>query len=117
LHDRNVRVYERVPAMPQGVTGLRLWCRRHRQLGKLASRHTNNSVSVVCYRGDGNEEDFGLRDLRAKRATDMVRRGIGIRRVHHLLGHASVRTTEIYIKGLLPTTVQPNETPIIASVK
>jgi integrase len=45
------------------------------------------------------------------------RRGIDIPRVQHLLGHASVRTTEIYIKGLLPTTVRPNETPIIASVK
>lgn len=61
--------------------------------------------------------DFGLRDLRAKGATDMVRCGIDIRQVQHLLGHASVRTTEIYIKGMLPTTVRPNETPIIASVK
>ena len=47
----------------------------------------------------------------------LLRRGIDIRGVQHLLGHASVRTTEIYIKGLLPTMVRPNETPIIASAK
>ena len=44
-------------------------------------------------------------------------RGADIRRVQHLFGHASVRTTETYVKGLLPTMVRPNETPIIASVK
>ena len=70
-----------------------------------------------CDADKANVRDFGLRDLRAKGATEMVRRGADIRRVQHLLGHASVRTTEIYVKGLLPTTVRPNETPIIASVK
>jgi integrase len=53
----------------------------------------------------------------AKGATDMVRMWDRIRRVQQLLGHANVSTTEIYINGLLPTTVRPNETPIIASVK
>ena len=66
------------------------------------------------HRTDRNVSDFGLRDLRAKGATDMIRRGVDIRQVQLLLGHASVRTTEIYIKGLLPTTVRPNETPIVS---
>jgi len=70
-----------------------------------------------CGPDTANVQDFSLRDIRAKGATDMVRRGVDIRRVQHLLGHASVRTTEIYIKGLLSTTVRPKETPIIASVK
>lgn len=60
--------------------------------------------------------DFGLRDLRAKGATDMYRAKVDIRHIQHLLGHKSVRTTEIYLKDLIPETVRPNETVIIASV-
>ena len=90
----------------------------HRRDGK---RFTVDGIGAMfrryCSAEKANVEDFGLRDLRAKGATDMVRRQVDIRQVQHLLGHASVRTTEIYIKGLLPTTVRPNETPIIASVK
>jgi site-specific recombinase XerD len=90
----------------------------HRRDGK---RFTVDGIGAMfrryCSPDKANVQHFGLRDLRAKGATDMVRRGIDIPRVQHLLGHASVRTTEIYIKGLLPTTVRPNETPIIASVK
>jgi len=58
--------------------------------------------------------DFGIRDLRAKGATDMYRAGVNIRQIQHLLGHKSVQTTEIYIKGLLAEIVRPNEQPIIA---
>src|SRR5207248_2320003 len=61
--------------------------------------------------------DFGLRDLRAKGATDMFRGGIPIRQIQLLLGHKSVRTTEIYLKDLIPETVRPNETAIVASMK
>ena len=59
--------------------------------------------------------DFGLRDLRAKGATEMFRAGVPIRQIQLLLGHNSVRTTEIYLKGLLAEIVRPNERPIIAS--
>jgi len=63
-------------------------------------------------------KDFGLRDLRAKGATDMYRADPNnIRRIQLLLGHASVQTTEIYIKGLLAEIVRPNETPIVAVVR
>lgn len=62
-------------------------------------------------------KDFGLRDLRAKGATAMYRAGVDIRFIQALLGHESVQTTEIYLKGLLAEVVRPNEVPIIASVK
>ena len=61
--------------------------------------------------------DFGLRDLRAKGATDMFREKIPIRTIQLLLGHASVQTTEIYLKELIPETVRPNETTIVGSRK
>lgn len=61
--------------------------------------------------------DFGLRDLRAKGATDMYRAKVDLRHIQRLLGHKSVRTTEIYLKSLVPETVRPNEIPIVASVK
>lgn len=61
--------------------------------------------------------DFGLRDLRAKGATDEYRAGRSIRALQHLLGHKSVRTTEIYLKELIPETVRPNERPMIAGSK
>lgn len=61
--------------------------------------------------------DFGLRDLRAKGATDEYRAGRPIRELQHLLGHKSVRTTEIYLKELIPETVRPNERPMIAGSK
>jgi integrase len=61
--------------------------------------------------------DFGLRDLRAKGATDLYRAGVDIRQIQALLGHRSVRTTEIYLKRLVPTLARPNNRPVIAEVK
>jgi integrase len=61
--------------------------------------------------------DFGLLDLRAKGATDEYRAGRPIREQQNLLGHKSVRTTEIYLKELIPETVRPNERPMIAGSK
>jgi integrase len=58
--------------------------------------------------------DFGIRDLRAKGATDMYRSGVDARTIQRLLGHKSVQTTEIYLKGLLAEIVRPNEQPIVA---
>ena len=56
-----------------------------------------------------------MRDLRAKGATDMFRADPNnIRQIQLLLGHKSVRTTEIYIKELLTEIVRPNERPIVS---
>lgn len=70
-----------------------------------------------CDAKHANVPDFGLRDLRAKGATEMYRAGVDIRLIQHLLGHKSVRTTEVYLKELMPEIVRPNEQPIIAAVK
>ncbi len=59
--------------------------------------------------------DFGLRDLRAKGATDEYRNGRALRELQHLLGHRSQQTTEIYLKSIVPETVRPNERPIVAN--
>jgi integrase len=61
--------------------------------------------------------DFGLRDLRAKGATDLYRAGVDIRQIQALLGHRSVRTTEVYLKSLVPELARPNLRPVIAEVK
>jgi integrase len=61
--------------------------------------------------------DFGLRDLRAKGATDLYRAGVDVRQIQALLGHRSVRTTEIYLKSLVPELARPNNRPVIAEVK
>lgn len=52
--------------------------------------------------------DFGMYDLKGKGATDMMRSGVPIEKIQHLLGHESVTTTEIYIKARLPDIAMPN---------
>lgn len=68
-----------------------------------------------CGKDKANVQDFGLRDLRAKGATDEYKAGRSLRELQNLLGHKSIRTTEIYLKGLVAETVRPNERPINAS--
>jgi integrase len=59
--------------------------------------------------------DFGLRDLRAKGATDMYLAGIPIRDIQTLLGHTTESTTRIYIKSYLGIVVEPNMVAIVAA--
>jgi site-specific recombinase XerD len=40
-----------------------------------------------------------------------------LRELQTLLGHKSIRTTEIYLKSLVPETVRPNERAILADAK
>ncbi|MEO8977626.1 MAG: tyrosine-type recombinase/integrase [Casimicrobiaceae bacterium] len=70
-----------------------------------------------CDKDHANVSDFGLRDLRAKGATDMYRADpTKIHQLQRLLGHKSITTTEIYLKGLLAEIVRPNERPIIGLI-
>ena len=59
--------------------------------------------------------DFGMYDLKGKAATDMYRSGIPIEQVQHLLGHASVTTTERYIKARMSALVEPNKVAMRAN--
>lgn len=88
----------------------------HRRDGKP---YTRDGIAAMFRRHcvEAGVADFGLRDLRAKGATDMFREKIPIRTIQLLLGHASVQTTEIYLKELIPETVRPNETTIVGSRK
>lgn len=58
--------------------------------------------------------DFGMYDLKGKGATDMMRSGVPIERIQHLLGHESVTTTEIYIKARMPDIAMPNMREMVA---
>jgi integrase len=58
-------------------------------------------------------KDFGLYDLKGKAATDMFRAGVPLEQIQHLLGHASIKTTEIYIKARLPDVVAPTSRPMV----
>lgn len=60
--------------------------------------------------------DFGVYDLKGKAATDMYRSGVPIEQVQHLLGHASVTTTERYIKARMSALVEPNKVAMRANV-
>jgi site-specific recombinase XerD len=55
-------------------------------------------------------------DVRAKGATDMYLAGVPLETIQQLMGHESVKTTEIYIKKLLETVsiAAPNKRQISA---
>lgn len=53
-------------------------------------------------------EDFGLKDIRAKGATDMDISGVDRRVIQRLLNHKSLTTTEIYLKKHNPAPVRMN---------
>lgn len=59
---------------------------------------------------------FGLMDVRAKGATDLYLTGTPLEQIQLLMGHASVTTTEVYIKRLIATirTSRPNPIRIAA---
>jgi integrase len=103
LHPTFVRREDGLPYTVDGIGAMfRRACVGYTGRGK---RYSPNGDAVP---------DFGLRDLRAKGATEMYRAGVDIRRIQKLLGHKSVSTTEIYLKRLLAEIVRPNEQPIIA---
>lgn len=54
-------------------------------------------------------KNFHIYDIRAKAATDMYSNGIPLEKIQVLLGHTSVKTTEIYIKARSFALAEPNE--------
>lgn len=68
--------------------------------------------NVACHAA--GVKDFGIYDMKGKGATDMYRDGVPIERISALCGHASVTTTETYIKARLTDVMQPNRRKIPA---
>lgn len=54
-------------------------------------------------------KNFHIYDIRAKAATDMYANGVPLEKIQILLGHTSVKTTEIYIKARSFSLAEPNE--------
>lgn len=84
-------------------------------VGGIGAMFRRHAVGTKKRPASPRVADFGLRDLRAKGATEEYRNGRPIREIQALLGHKSSKTTEIYLKQLVPETVRPNERAIIAS--
>jgi site-specific recombinase XerD len=84
----------------------------HREDGKRYS-YSGLSAMFRRYVKKCGLKDFGLYDLKGKAATDMFRSGIALEQIQHLLGHASIKTTEIYIKARLPDLVAPTARPMV----
>ena len=80
--------------------------------GRAGRGYTEDGMGAMLRRYCVKEKvpTFGLMDVRAKGATDMYLRGVPLETIQALMGHASVQTTEIYIKRMLATisTVAPN---------
>ena len=60
------------------------------------------------YRRKAGVPDFAIYDLKGKGATDMYTSGVPLELIQDLCGHASITTTEIYIKSRLRGVVEPN---------
>lgn len=58
--------------------------------------------------------NIGLKDIRAKGATDMDNAGIDRRTIQRLLNHSSLTTTEIYLKKHNPRPISMNTRRLIA---
>ncbi len=43
----------------------------------------------------------------------MFRAGVPLERIQHLLGHASIKTTEVYIKARFADVVAPTSRPLV----
>ena len=52
--------------------------------------------------------DFGIYDMKSKGATDMYLGGTPLETIQHLCGHASITTTEIYVKSRIVKDVEIN---------
>lgn len=85
---------------------------------RRGQKFTEDGVAAMFrrYCDKAGVEDFGLRDLRGKAATDMYLAGEPMERIQMLLGHDSITTTERYIKARMPDAVMPNTRQIKSDV-
>jgi integrase/recombinase XerD len=65
------------------------------QVIHYSNRSARKAITAMGKRA-GLSRAISSHDLRATFATELVNRGVNIRTVQELLGHASVATTEIY---------------------
>lgn len=74
--------------------------------------YTYNGLNAMLHRyiGKAGIPSFGFYDMKAKGATDMFLGGEDLALIQHLCGHASIKTTEIYVKKNWTETAQPNKT-------
>ena len=135
--ERNNRE-QRVLRITQGKTGKRLDIAIEGDLERIVDAHLNAPVVwqtfihtrpgarftygglAVMFRRycrKAGVADFGMYDIKSKAATDMFRSGTSLEQIQQLLGHASVTTTEIYIKARLSDFVQPNAREIKKETK
>ena len=79
------------------------------------TRYTYDGISCMFrrYVKKCGLKDFGLYDLKGKAATGMYRAGVPLEQIQHLLGHTSIKTTELYIKARLPDLVAPTSRPMV----
>ena len=84
--------------------------------GLKGRRYTVDGIGSMLRRHceGGGVRTFGLMDLRAKGATDMYLRGVPLESIQALMRHASVRTTEIYVKRMMQTIriAAPNDVAV-----
>lgn len=91
------RLFRIVPTLVHGIDG-------------TGYTVTGIGAMVRRYCKTAGVSTFGLMDIRAKGATDMYLAGVPLEKIQVLMGHASVQTTEIYIKRMMQTITiaQPN---------
>ena len=79
---------------------------------RSAQAYTEEGISSMLRRYIKQTEcpyTWGFMDLRGKGASDMLDAGVPIEQISELMGHASVTTTEIYIKNRRRQVVTPNQ--------
>ena len=74
----------------------RMWLFPSREGTTHLSRSTARRAFISARRACGFDENFKPHTLRHSFATKLLEKGVDIRIVQLLLGHASLRTTEIY---------------------
>lgn len=81
--------------------------RQHSADNKVVDTPGNNALSCMCkYYSQKANLPYGIHALRHTFASTLVMQGVPMRVVQHLLGHASITTTEIYAHLHRPAVTQ-----------